>query len=393
MAKVKSIIKNLPILGLIGLFVLLLTGKSTACRLYGVLSHDLPDDMLETHLITDPNSLSELSQIHTDGWGITYYLNFGDTPTTERGAIRVWNDPDYSMVVSQINSLEPHVTLAHIRWCTGGCCDHGSDSIANPHPFQRTKNGTTWTFAHNGGLDYTRLYLLIGDEYLNANGPYGSGVSGCITSDPYDPLVISSELYFLHILRTIEEKDWNVVNGIVEAVTELINDGESGGMIFLLSDGNTMWAFCRGSIPSYHTLYYEYNAGEGYSAVASNYPSESQGNWQLINNNELVILTGNEEPVVIDVTTFTSSTTTTTPHYPCVVETLYGEHSKETQRMRFLRDVILRHTAEGEEIIRAYYRWNPTIAKVLEENAIFREIIKSLIDEILRVMDTETAKR
>ena len=186
-----------------------------ACRMYGVIADNLPDGMLESHLITDPNSLSVLSSLHTDGWGIVLYPTYGNTPTIERGAIRALNDPAYTMVVNQINSSEPNITLAHIRWCTGGCCDHGGDSIADPHPFSRTKHGKTWTFMHNGGIDYNRLYTLVGDEYLNANGPYGSGVPGCTTSDPYDPMVISSELYFLHVLKNIEENDWDVVNGIV----------------------------------------------------------------------------------------------------------------------------------------------------------------------------------
>ena len=225
--------------------------------MYGAVSDDLPDDMLQAHFISDPNSLSVLSQLHTDGWGIAHYSTYGDTPAIERGAIRAFNDTEYAATVNQINVSEPLITLAHIRWCTGGCCNHGGDSIANPHPFTRTKNGKTWTFAHNGGVDYNRLYALIGDEYLNANGPYGSGVTGCTTTDPYDPLVISSELYFLHLLKNIEENGWDAVNGIVEGVMELINGGETGGMIFLLSDGHSLWAFCRGSTPSYHTLDYE----------------------------------------------------------------------------------------------------------------------------------------
>ena len=299
----KTTFKSLSIALLVLILLSFFVKDSRACRMYGVISDNLPDGRLEGHLITDSNSLSSLSSIHTDGWGIAYYPMYGDTPTIERGAVRAWNDPDYTTVVNQINVLEPNITLAHIRWCDSGCCDHNGDSIADLHPFYRTKNGKTWTFMHNGGVDCNRLYTLVGDEYLNANGPYGSDVPSCITSDPYDSLVVDSELYFLHILKNIEENDWNVVNGIVEAVMELIND-ETGGKIFFLSDGITLWAFLRGSIPSYHTLFYEYNATEGYSAVASEYPSSSQGNWQPINNNELVVLTAQNPPVIIDVTSY-----------------------------------------------------------------------------------------
>jgi len=376
----RTILINLLIQVVTGILVVLLSGTSMACRMYGALSNNLPDNMLEALLITDPNSLFELSHIHTDGWGIAYYPAYGDTPTIERGAIRAWNDPEYTTVVNQISLLEPNITLVHLRWCTGGCCDHGGDSIANPHPFYRTKNGKTWVFAHNGGVESTRLYTLIGDEYLNENGPYGSDVPGCTTPDPYDSIVISSELYFLHILKNIEENNWDPVNGIVKAVKELINDGETGGMIFLLSDGDTIWAFCRGSVPSYHTLYYDYNPAEGYSAVASQYPSNSQGNWQLINNNELAVFTNNDAPIVIDVTTFTS---TTISSQPCTAEKIYGEDSEKAELLKYLRDNVLIHTPEGQEIIKLYYEWSPTIVKAMEEDGTFKEKVKEIIDGVL----------
>jgi len=285
---------------------------SIACRMYGAISDNFPDGLLYDHLIGDPpaytnfpTSLKKLAESgHVDGWGIAYYPGYGDTAIIERGAEKAYTDDGYDAVVGNINTSEPKITIAHIRFCTSGCCDHGGESIDNPHPFYRDKNGKTWTFQHNGGVNKTRLYSLIGDDYLYANAPYNSDIPDCYTLDPYDPLVIDSELYFLHILKNIEEHDWNVVNGIVEAVMELINDGETGGMIFFLSDGYTIWAFLRGSIPSYHTLFYEYNSSAGYSAVASQYPSSSQGDWQSINNNELAVLTANEAPLIIDVTTY-----------------------------------------------------------------------------------------
>lgn len=355
-----------------------------ACRMYGVLSDNLPDDLLAKHLIRDPHALSKLSSLHTDGWGITYYPTYGDKPTIERGAIRAWNDPVYTTVVNQINLSGPTITLAHIRLCSSGCCDHNGDSIADPHPFYRTRNGKTWTFIHNGGVDYNRLYALVGDEYLNANGPYGSGVPNCITSNPYDPPVVDSELYFLHILKKIEENDWDVVTGIVEAVRELINDGETGGMIFLLSDGTTLWAFLRGSIPSYHTLYYEYNAKEGYAAVASEYPSNSQESWQPINNNELVVFRGNEAPTVIDVTTFTA---TTIPSQPCIAEIIYREDLEVLALLNYLRNTILMYTPEGQEIIKLYSGWSPVVVHTMEQDEVFKEKVKTMIDYMLPMIE------
>ena len=151
----KKTCKSLSIALLVLILLSFFVKDGRACRLYGVIADNLPDGMLEAHLITDPNSLSVLSSVHRDGWGFSYYPDYSTTPTLERGAIRAWNDPDYTTVVNQINSTEPKITLAHIRACTSGCCDEGGDSIANPHPFYRTKNGKT-------GLLYITGVRLIG---------------------------------------------------------------------------------------------------------------------------------------------------------------------------------------------------------------------------------------
>ena len=191
--------------------------------MYGAISDNLPDGLLYDHLIGDPptytnfpDSLKKLAESgHVDGWGIAYYPEYGDTATIERGAEKAYTDDGYDVVVGNINTSEPKITIAHIRFCTSGCCDHGGESIDNPHPFYRDKNGKTWTFQHNGGVNKTRLYTLIGDDYLYANAPYNSDIPDCYTLDPSNPSVIDSELYFLHILQNIEEHEWNVVNGIV----------------------------------------------------------------------------------------------------------------------------------------------------------------------------------
>ena len=188
----------------------------------------------------------------------------------------------------------------------------------------------------------------------------------------------------LTYFKNIEENNWNPVNGIVEAVRELINDGETGGIIFLLSDGNTIWAFCRGSVPSYHTLYYNYTPAGGFSAVASQHPSNSQESWQAINNNELAVLTSNDAPIVIDVTTFTS---TTILSQPCTVETLYGEDSEEVALFKYLRNNILNHTPEGQEIIELYYEWSPAILQAIKHDEVFKEEVKKLFDELLPLIN------
>ena len=40
----------------------------------------------------------------------------------------------------------------------------------------------------------------------------------------------------------------------------------------------------------------------------------------------------------------------------CPFEQIYGEHSEETELLRYFRDNVLNQTPEGQEIIKLYYQ-------------------------------------
>jgi len=80
-------------------------------------------------------------------------------------------------------------------------------------------------------------------------------------------------------------------------------------------------------------------------------------------------------------TTIDNGTTTTTS--VCPSESIYGEHSEETELLRDLRDNVLIKSSEGQEIIRLYYQWSPVIVKAMEENEEFREEVKEMVDGVL----------
>jgi len=84
-------------------------------------------------------------------------------------------------------------------------------------------------------------------------------------------------------------------------------------------------------------------------------------------------------------TTIQGSTTTTTVQ-PCPTETLYGEHSEETELLRYFRDGVLSETSEGREWIRLYYQWSPEIVKTMEEDEEFKEQVKEMIDGVLELI-------
>jgi hypothetical protein len=277
---------------------MLFSGPAGACRLSALIGNNLPDNLLQYHLISAPNSLAVLSHSQLDGWGIGYYPQLGDTPFIARGAIRAYSDPAYDTAAAAINLSRPKITIAHIRTCATGCCSHGTDTVTNPHPFYRVKNGKTWIFVHNGVVDKDRTIALLGD-YLIANPPNGSGIPAC---DPSNPgLVVDTELYFLFVLKKIEENGWNAVGGISRAIVAMMQAGESGAMNFIMSDGEMVWAFRRGDAS--HTLYYLDASSDplkGYTAVASQYPAATQGSWVTITDYQLIVLPPGASPAIVN---------------------------------------------------------------------------------------------
>jgi len=88
-------------------------------------------------------------------------------------------------------------------------------------------------------------------------------------------------------------------------------------------------------------------------------------------------------PSVISTTTTTTEPTTTIANITCPVEKIYGELSQEAELLMYFRDNILSDTPEGQEIIRLYYEWSPVIVEKMEEDEVFKQDIKEMIDGVL----------
>jgi len=84
---------------------------------------------------------------------------------------------------------------------------------------------------------------------------------------------------------------------------------------------------------------------------------------------------------------FLTSTTSLTPQ-PCVSESLYGEHSEETELLRYLRDNVLNSTPEGRELIKFYYELSPIIVEMMNEDEEFKAQVKEMVDGVLRVISS-----
>ena len=124
------------------------------------------------------------------------------------------------------------------------------------------------------------LISIIGEEYLNNNLPY------TCTDNPPESWV-GSELYFIFLLKNIEENNWNVERGIKKAISVLTSrvSGGNKGFNFFLSDGETVWAFRKG-----RPLYYIESLQPKYCAVAYKFTDDAQNNWKEVPEGYLVVM-------------------------------------------------------------------------------------------------------
>jgi len=260
------------------------------CRFWGMIAGYLPEDVVLGHLINLPYSLKNLGAINDDGWGFAYYND--SEPFVLRGEPPANTDPNFDLAAQELAGSGARIGVGHIRAAASG-----ASGIPNPHPFIRYKGGKWWAFGHNGVLSKIMLKGLVGSEYLAENPP-------TVGDNWEDPDVIDSDLYMLYVLKCIEEKDWNIINGIAKAVTD-ISEADSGAMNFFLTDGEILWGFRRGN-----TLYYYYSeTSPQYSVIASQPPTSTQGGWTALYDYNLIILTENNPPYVID-------DITTIPEFP-----------------------------------------------------------------------------
>jgi hypothetical protein len=67
----------------------------------------------------------------------------------------------------------------------------------------------------------------------------------------------------------------------------------------------------------------------------------------------------------------------------CATEAIYGEQSEQTELLRAYRDSVLGKTPEGQEIIKTYYKFSPTITNLLEQGPLLKNRAKAFIDSML----------
>lgn len=257
-------------------------GRVHNCRFWAAVARHLPPAVIEDDLVTLPYSLEHLAPANPNGWSVSFFPDGAREPTIRRGALAAHLDALYGAAVAAAVRAAPAITLAHVRRCSSGACD-----IPNPHPFTRLKHGRRWLMAHNGSIDRQILLALIRPDYLAANPPqHGHGPSEWI----------DSELYFLYILQTLEEHDWQVkpALGAVVQILRAAIPGNGEALNIALTEGSTLWAYREG-----RTLEYVFAATDApYSAVASQHPGGEPGSWTALSDGQLVTLRPGEPPLV-----------------------------------------------------------------------------------------------
>jgi hypothetical protein len=90
---------------------------------------------------------------------------------------------------------------------------------------------------------------------------------------------------------------------------------------------------------------------------------------------------------ISETTTTIDGETTTTSAPSCPTENIYGEHSEETELLRYFRDTILCKIPEGQELIKLYYTWSPVVVKAMENDEEFKEEVKEMVDGVLELIE------
>lgn len=272
-----------PLFWIICLLILLVPA-SEACRFWGAVGETIPQKVTVKQLLQEPQSLKFLGEKYDDGWSVGYYEN--SEPIIFRGVWASHKDKHYDRSVNDVAQMQAKVIFGHLRKASSGCVE----GVPNPHPFERVKNGKTWTFGHNGGIRKEILTELIGAEYLKNNIP------NTCTYDPPDSWV-DSELYFIYLLKEIEANRFDVVAGLQEALKKLYAkiDEKNRYLNFFLSDGTTLWAFRKGN-----TLFYSYDEQQKISYVSSTVPGEKES-WQEFQEDTIAVLTTSEAPEFIPI--------------------------------------------------------------------------------------------
>ena len=284
----------------IAVLLLSVTTAYADCRLFAMTGKEGP-------LITPYNrirmndyleELQEQGGYHNNGWGFIYYTNESMEIAGEmRSNESAQGSDEYDLAQQNLLwNLNPSLVMGHVRRATSGLIN-----IPDPHPFIFNNNNIDYTFAHNGSVDKMELRNFIddidgepGEVWLTEHPPntYGHGDWSDMTDvdgydeegnhtyepngipDVWDFYIVDSEIYFLWIMLNIHINDYNIVEGMHDALHQMWIPVDGVNYNFVFSDGIDIYAY-RYWTPSDldHDLYYFYSNVHKCWAVMSEFPN------------------------------------------------------------------------------------------------------------------------
>ncbi len=266
-------------------------------------------------------------QSFNDGWSLMHYDSSATSNPISivRSAVSTEiNGAVYDSVVVSILDPESNtrVALGHLRAGTSGAIE-----IPNPHPFVYYADNC-YSFIHNGTLSKDVLLGLLTDNGADSswiiNHPPSSYGNGDWRNAGWGA-VVDSELYFLWIVKNIQELNFDVYGGIIQALmalNTLIPDADEKTMIF--SDGSKLYLY-GGSAKLFFTdgvtpLENPYaDVPVHFKAVMTVPPESGIASylpWEPLPENEIVVLSAE------GVSTHALSTITSDPFLPTHVSLL-----------------------------------------------------------------------
>jgi len=211
----------------------------------------LPADELRKQLVEgEPPTALDHGSGEPDGWSLSWWPAGSEQPTIVRDPDPSGEDEDFPVVVEQLVSGQPHMSIAHFRSASSGC----TPEDGNPHPFVRDIGEDQLLLVHNGTVSTLWLQGLMGFEYYEENPPQ---------SCPDDP--VDSELILMLLAQRMQQRcdGVDLHSTLVDVATELASDHVGSAANLLIGDGTTLWALrmSDSSDPSSYPLHYRIDEG------------------------------------------------------------------------------------------------------------------------------------
>jgi len=186
------------------------------CRLLGVVCSEATDFRFSLH--EAPRSLAVLSAEHADGWGLAVYCR-GIGWEVHRNPVCAGDCDRFRELAA---SARGEVLVAHIRKRTVGPI-----GLENTHPFRRAG----LIFAHNGTVEDIEWFSTHTSNERRAE------IEG----------ETDSERFFAWLLTNLDELGHDRIDEALRfTVDTALQRPRLGALNFLLSNGESLWAFRHG---------------------------------------------------------------------------------------------------------------------------------------------------